>query len=408
MRSNLSIKQLKKVKIGFNNILFDLRESDIGTFIPNLEALVDYCERTVPISSIVENYVRIIENQFNEWYKDWDSSDSSDKKNYTPIPQGEIGNAMIYEFLNKITNDEIDLRMFCQDTMNLRADGPMKRYLRFYDLFIDRLVDDINRKLDDQISEHQTKELKREKISFWTTIPGILTGITSVIAAITALYIALNPGHKDTILPGAQPALPPSATTKATSPSDWPLIAEETFTKELLNWNIGNFPTEETPRFDLRLVDGKYRWDIEYNKNWERWVISPFGSAVNFNVAVDVKLTEFTSDASVKLLFGSTGNKQYEFSISSNSYFGMSKSDANNTQMIVDWTPIPDKFEPNVWNRMSVMVDEQLIRFYLNSELLGEYRDIGFTGGKVGLGVAIYQKGLAVIDFDNFQFRRKP
>jgi hypothetical protein len=248
-----------------------------------------------------------------------------------------------------------------------------------------------------------------EKKSFWTTLPGILTGIASVLAALTALYIALNPKHEGAISPGDRPASPPSAATKPQSPSDWPLIAEETFTKQSLDWSIGSFPNEQTPRFDLRIIDGKYRWDIEWSRAWSRWVMSPFGSAVNFNVAVDVKFTEFTSVTAASLRFGSIGDKSYEFSISSNRYFGLtSRYDVNNLQMILDWTPITVEFDPNVWNRMSVMVDEQLIRLYLNSELLGEYRDVGFPGGKVGLSVTLYQEGAAVIDFDNFQFRRKP
>lgn len=136
--------------------------------------------------------------------------------------------------------------------------------------------------------------------------------------------------------------------------------------------------------------------------------MSPFGSAVNFKVAVDMKFTEFTPETSVDLIFGSIGNKRYVFHISSNRYFGLTRYDDNNPQMIIDWTPITVEFEPNVWNRISVMVNEQLVWLYLNSELLSEYRDIGFTGGKVGLSVSLYQEGSAVIDFDNFQLRRKP
>lgn len=69
-----------------------------------------------------------------------------------------------------------------------------------------------------------------KKKSFWATLPGILTGIAGVIAALTALYVALNPKHKGIIPTGAQPAvLSPAATAKPPSPSDWPLISEETF-----------------------------------------------------------------------------------------------------------------------------------------------------------------------------------
>jgi hypothetical protein len=252
-----------------------------------------------------------------------------------------------------------------------------------------------------------------KKKSFWTTVPGILTGIASVIAALTALYLALNPLHKDTIPSGAQPAATPLAATKAPSPSGWPLIAEETFTKEGWGWTIGSFPEEgRSSRFDLRVVDGKYRWDIEYKYigSQHRTLISPYGSAVNFKVAVDVQFTDFTHPMTANLVFGSTGNEQYEFMVSLNRYFALFIYDVKNKQYttLIDATPITVKFEPDAWNRMSVVVDEQLIRCYLNSEVLGEYRHVGFTGGKVGLGVGTDQGGSVVIDFDNFEFRRKP
>lgn len=248
----------------------------------------------------------------------------------------------------------------------------------------------------------------KENKSFWTTLPGILTGMAGLIVAITGMYISLSSTNKDEISPGAQPKSPPSSDSTTISPSDWPLISEETFTKELAGWNIGNFPTEETPRFDLRVVEGKYRWDIEYNGHWNRWVISPTGSAIDFKLGVDVKMTEFTPETSANLLFGSAGNQNYIFSISSNRFFGLSRYDGVNTRMIIDWTPIPVEFNPNEWNRMGVVVDNQQIKLYLNSKIMGEYRDVEFTGGKAGLGVEMYQKGTAIIDFDNFELRRKP
>jgi hypothetical protein len=239
-----------------------------------------------------------------------------------------------------------------------------------------------------------------EKKSFWTSIPGILTGFAALITALTAGYIALNPGPKNTILPGTPADLAPSAATVAPSPSDWSLMAEETFTKELSGWYIGNYPSEETPRFDLRLVDGRYRWDLEFSKKWHRWIICPIGSAIDFSLAVDVKLTEHDADTSVSLIFSAAGEEHYRFNISANRYFGLTKLHAGKVQNVIDWTPLATEYEPKGWNRMSVVTDRQLIRLYLNSELLGEYRDIAFTGGKVGLGVAMYRKGAAVVDFD--------
>ena len=74
----------------------------------------------------------------------------------------------------------------------------------------------------------------------------------------------------------------------------------------------------------------------------------------------------------------------------------------------IDWTPIGVRFVPNIWNRLSVVVDEGLVNCYLNAQYLGSYKYNGFIGGKVGLSVQLDHKGSATFEFDNFEFRRKP
>ena len=100
--------------------------------------------------------------------------------------------------------------------------------------------------------------------SFWTSLPGILTGIGAVIGAVTTLWLALHPTPKP---PPVAPSETPSL-TKTSIPSAWSLAGEETFTTESPGWKFGSFSTTEEPRFDLRIVDGKYRWDLEYNLGW--------------------------------------------------------------------------------------------------------------------------------------------
>jgi hypothetical protein len=123
-----------------------------------------------------------------------------------------------------------------------------------------------------------------------------------------------------------------------------------------------------------------------------------------------MKIIESPPNMAVSLLFSSARNEHYLFNISANRRFALAKW--RHTEVaapaMISWTPITIEFEPKDWNTMKVVVDEQLIRLYLNSKLLGEYRDIEFTGGQVGLGVSMYETGGAVLDFDNLRFRRKP
>jgi hypothetical protein len=244
---------------------------------------------------------------------------------------------------------------------------------------------------------------------FWTTLPGVLTGVAAILTALTGLYIAYQSDSKQEAPSAGAGVSPPPPPEPVPSKIEWPLVADETFSKKPLGWSIGDFPSEETPRFNLRVVNGNYRWDIKFSESWNRWVISPISSLVNFNVGVDFKMVEITDVTTVELLFSSTTTERYGLGISSNHYFGLSKTGADNTkELIIDWTPIAFDFNPGEWNSMNVLVDTQVIKFYLNSELLGEFRDPDFSGGQTGLSVALYEEGSAVIDFDNFQVRRKP
>jgi hypothetical protein len=254
-----------------------------------------------------------------------------------------------------------------------------------------------------------------EKKSFWATVPGILTGIGTVIAALTGLYIALHPTPNVAPSSGSAP-LSISPPARNLSPSTWPLIAEDTFTKESSGWTIGSFPKEETPRFELRVVDGRYRWDVTFSRQWRSGrVYAPYGAMVNFEASIDVKIIDNTDLILATLHIGEAVDQIYSFNVSSNGQFSLTKVNPSGKELEIDligWTPISfksgDKFQPNIWNRMMIVAEDQLIKLYVNSELQGEYRDITFRGGKVGLSVNMFEKGSAVIDFDNLELRRKP
>lgn len=246
---------------------------------------------------------------------------------------------------------------------------------------------------------------------FLTTTPGILTGIASVIVAVTGLYIALHPNpNPNPISNQTSPGKEAPPRTKPSSPLEWPLIAEETFTGENSGWSIGSFSYDSAPRFEHRVVDGKYRWDVDFKGANHGWVISPYASAVNFSVAVDARFVSIANPMTASLVFGSTDDEQYEFQLSSSGSYYLFKYYLKETRYKGLINGSTSKLYPAESNRMRVVVDEQLIRYYLNNELVGQYRAIEFTGGNVGLavGAGSAQGGAGVIDFDNFEFRRKP
>jgi len=54
------------------------------------------------------------------------------------------------------------------------------------------------------------------------------------------------------------------------------------------------------------------------------------------------------------------------------------------------------------------VVEKSIIELLINSTVVAVYRERSFSGGKVGLGVGIPDEaGSVVVDFDNFELRRK-
>ena len=249
---------------------------------------------------------------------------------------------------------------------------------------------------------------KERKDSYWTSLPGILTGGAAIITAVTSLYIATSNSDNEK-QPSSPPLKHPSPIMQKTLlPNEWPLVDEETFFNNTSKWQKGSFTDETTYRFDLDIVEGKYRWDVDFKSVWERRVVAPFGSATDFYLAVDVKFVDFTSRyVSASLLFGRVSNMDFAFRISPNQTYALNRFDGKGNNSIINWSSISIK--PKEFNRIAVSVENQKIMLYINSKLVGTYKDYTFTGGKVGLSVAGYQKGIStVIDFDNFEFRRKP
>jgi hypothetical protein len=104
----------------------------------------------------------------------------------------------------------------------------------------------------------------------------------------------------------------------------------------------------------------------------------------------------------------------YAFNVSSNGFFSLTKLDPylkKEESHLISWTPIyfksGEEFDPKAWNRMMLVIEDQRFKFFVNSELQGEYRDVSFKGGKLALSLNMYAEGSAVVDFDNFELRRK-
>jgi len=79
--------------------------------------------------------------------------------------------------------------------------------------------------------------------TFWTSAPGILTGLAGLVAALGGVYLGITQSDK----PRAETTRPAAATASSTTatPTDWPSVASETFTSLASACGPGAFLTSD-------------------------------------------------------------------------------------------------------------------------------------------------------------------
>lgn len=199
------------------------------------------------------------------------------------------------------------------------------------------------------------------------------------------------------------------------TPGEWVLAAEETFTGKNSGWKVGSWQDEVNPRFEVRQINGKYRWDLAFSRQSRSGrLYLPYGALVDLDASIDLKFTDSTDLVTATMHIGEARDQIYSFNVSSNGFFSLTKLDPYLKKLesdLISWTPVTlkpgENFDPTAWNRIRVVIEDQNFKLYLNSELQGEYRDVSFSGGKLALSANMYAESSAVIDFDNFELRRK-
>jgi hypothetical protein len=168
--------------------------------------------------------------------------------------------------------------------------------------------------------EPAIQSVRADTKPFWTTMPGILTGVAAIIGAVATLYVALHPGAASQ-KPKSNITPPPPLR------SEWPIIAQEPFSRTDTSWPTGDYRTEHLTRLDRRIVDGKYRVDFVADGWTGVWEYPNYPSALNFYVAADVRFVEFSEGKSMtaEVVFGLNGTEHYAFYITSDRKFALYK-----------------------------------------------------------------------------------
>jgi hypothetical protein len=96
--------------------------------------------------------------------------------------------------------------------------------------------------------------------TFWSTLPGILTGVAAVIAAITGLYLAFGTAPKPNPVPSPTPNISPAPTGTIPGPED--VVWDRCFEREFAgatSIEVGtgeHFPKLKDGVISIKLTDG--------------------------------------------------------------------------------------------------------------------------------------------------------
>ncbi|MCH8903207.1 MAG: hypothetical protein IIA45_04765 [Bacteroidetes bacterium] len=187
---------------------------------------------------------------------------------------------------------------------------------------------------------------------------------------------------------------------------EWDKIMMDDFESVETEWVVGDYENEYVDPFDIQIKNGKLRWDMLYQKPGLFFLESPKGMSAGFYVAADVKFIESGSaNKSAGLLFGKILVHNYIFLINEHNQYFVSYFDGEKVENHIPYTSF-DK-NPEGTYRLAILSENLILRFYINGAQVGDLRFDFFAGGHVGVALQSIDTGAMVVEFDNFEYRRR-
>ncbi len=199
----------------------------------------------------------------------------------------------------------------------------------------------------------------------------------------------------------------------------WPTVKKDVFSGSETNWCQEEGTTFGQVVSTRRISDGKYRWQLKFNSP-SLLYCAPSGmeSLNDFYATVDAKLVSGTSnDVHYGLQFrvvGDPGDEFYVLIIAPNQYWQFARWDRKEWK---GWGWVPAKgIHTSGYNRLEIVTEPRpgaasegtRFHFYINGESAGYIDDDLIPLGRTGLYVESDAAAEAVVEFKNFELRKKP
>lgn len=192
----------------------------------------------------------------------------------------------------------------------------------------------------------------------------------------------------------------------------WPAIEKDVFSGSESNWCQGSY-TFDQGTITRRISDGKYAWDLKLNAPWAVYCAPASGNSLNdFYIAVDARLLSGPKD---KVQFGlqmrvvgDPGDEYYVLKITDSQYWEFARWSKKEWR---EWGWVPARnIRPGEYNRLEIVTEGARFHFYINGDSAGYIDDDDgvIPLGRTGLYLENGTAGEAVVEFDNFDVRKKP
>lgn len=190
--------------------------------------------------------------------------------------------------------------------------------------------------------------------------------------------------------------------------AQWVTVLYDSFTTNDNNWTVGSQSSEYFDPLNRKIVDGRYRWEMETDKPNS---ISPawlMGYQVSdFHLIVNGKQIAGNGVGSGwGLIFRIQDNQnQYSFRMTDSQSFAVSVQKGGQWTNLADWTKT-DAIKPNGVNQLEVLAQGTHFIFTINGQVVSEVDDDHFSRGLVGLAIEGYTLGEKIIfDFIDVTLR---
>lgn len=253
-------------------------------------------------------------------------------------------------------------------------------------------------------------------------VAGIIIYLVPASAAPAAPNITSTPAPTSTSTPARTSGSTEGTAPGVVQPSEehldllstargWPTVEKDDFSGAETNWCQEAGTTFDQVVSTRRIGDGKYRWQLKFNSPSGLYCAPTGGDSLNdFYAAVEAKLVSGPSnEVHYGLQFrvvGDPGDEYYLLILADNQYWEFARWFGKEWKV---WGWVSAKgMHSGEYNHLEIVAEGTRFHFYINGESVGYIDDDAIPLGRAGLYVENNAASEAVVDFDNFELRKKP